>query len=95
MPKVKNNLRLHTLFHQLIGESDDFRCNFFALFFQPIGNGIAVILALDLRFLPIKAQIFHAQGTPAVEAGAYVAELIDTILKKKVSGVGLHLEGNG
>ena len=37
----------------------------------------------------------HAQGTPAVEAGAYVAELIDTILKKKVSGVGLHLEGDG
>ena len=36
----------------------------------------------------------HSQGTPAVEAGAYVAELIDTILKKKVSGVGLHLEGN-
>ena len=34
----------------------------------------------------------HAQGTPAVEAGAFVAELIDTILKKKVSGVGLHLE---
>ena len=37
----------------------------------------------------------HAQGTPAVEAGAYVAELIDTILKRKVSGVGLHLEGQG
>jgi len=34
----------------------------------------------------------HSQGTPAVEAGAYVAELIDTILTKKVSGVGLHLE---
>ena len=34
----------------------------------------------------------HAQGTPAVEAGAYIAELIDLILKKKVSGVGLHLE---
>jgi ethanolamine ammonia-lyase small subunit len=34
----------------------------------------------------------HAQGTPAVEAGAYAAELIETILKKKVSGVGLHLE---
>ena len=34
----------------------------------------------------------HAQGTPAVEAGAYIAELIDTILKKKVSGVGLHME---
>ena len=34
----------------------------------------------------------HAQGTPAAEAGAFVAELIDTILKKKVSGVGLHLE---
>ncbi len=32
----------------------------------------------------------HAQGTPAVEAGAYIAELIETILKKKVSGVGLH-----
>ena len=37
----------------------------------------------------------HAQGTPAVEAGAHIAELIETILKKKVSGVGLHLEGNG
>ena len=37
----------------------------------------------------------HAQGTPAVEAGAHVAELIDTILKKKVSGVGLHLEAKG
>ena len=34
----------------------------------------------------------HAQGTPAVEAGAHVAELIDKILKKKVSGVGLYLE---
>ena len=34
----------------------------------------------------------HAQGTPAVEAGAFVAELIETILKRKVSGVGLHLE---
>ena len=32
----------------------------------------------------------HAQGTPAVEAGAYIAELIETILKRKVSGVGLH-----
>ena len=37
----------------------------------------------------------HAQGTPAVEAGAHIAQLIDTILKKKVSGVGLHLEGQG
>ena len=35
----------------------------------------------------------HAQGTPAVEAGAYAAELIEKILAKKVSGVGLHLEG--
>lgn len=34
----------------------------------------------------------HAQGTPAVEAGAHVAELIETILKRKVSGVGLHWE---
>ncbi len=34
----------------------------------------------------------HAQGTPAVEAGAYIAELIEQILRKKVSGVGLHLE---
>ena len=34
----------------------------------------------------------HAQGTPAVEAGAAVAELIDTILKHKVSGVGLLAE---
>ena len=35
----------------------------------------------------------HAQGTPAVEAGAHVANLIAKILEKKVSGVGLHLEG--
>ena len=35
----------------------------------------------------------HAQGTPAVEAGAHIAGLIETILKKRVSGVGLHLEG--
>ena len=34
----------------------------------------------------------HAQGTPAVEAGAYAAELIEKILHRKVSGVGLHLE---
>ena len=34
----------------------------------------------------------HAQGTPAAEAGAHIAELIDTILKRKVSGVGLHAE---
>ena len=34
----------------------------------------------------------HAQGTPAVEAGAYIAELIERILQKRVSGVGLHLE---
>lgn len=34
----------------------------------------------------------HAQGTPAVEAGAYIAELIEMILKKKVSGVGLYAE---
>lgn len=34
----------------------------------------------------------HAQGTPAVEAGAYVAELIETILKRQMSGVGLHTE---
>lgn len=31
----------------------------------------------------------HAQGTPAVEAGAHIAELIDTMLKKKASGVEL------
>lgn len=34
----------------------------------------------------------HAQGTPAVEAGAHIAELVATILKHKVSGVGLHME---
>ena len=32
----------------------------------------------------------HAQGTPAAEAGAYIAELIDTILQREISGVGLH-----
>ena len=36
----------------------------------------------------------HAQGTPAAEAGAYIAELIEKILKRKVSGVGL-LTGEG
>ena len=35
----------------------------------------------------------HEGGTPAVEAGAHIAELIETILHRKVSGVGLHLEG--
>ena len=34
----------------------------------------------------------HSQGTPAVEAGAHIAELIGLILDKKVSGVGLHRE---
>lgn len=34
----------------------------------------------------------HAQGTPAAEAGAHIAGLIETILEKKVSGVGLHRE---
>ena len=34
----------------------------------------------------------HAQGTPAVEAGAPIAGLIETILRKQVSGVGLHME---
>ena len=34
----------------------------------------------------------HAQGTPAVEAGAHIAQLLETILQKKVSGVGLTAE---
>ncbi len=34
----------------------------------------------------------HDQGTPAVEAGAHIATLIEKILQKKVSGVGLHLD---
>ena len=34
----------------------------------------------------------HAQGTPAAEAGAHIAGLLETILKKKLSGVALHLE---
>ena len=33
----------------------------------------------------------HSQGTPAVEAGAFIAELIGKILEKKVSGVELQL----
>ena len=36
----------------------------------------------------------HAQGTPAVEAGAHIAGLIETILKKQVSGVGLVAEAH-
>ena len=35
----------------------------------------------------------HDQGTPAVEAGAFIAELIGTILEKKVSGVALQEAG--
>ena len=31
----------------------------------------------------------HSQGTPAVEAGAHIAELIKTMLEKKASGVDL------
>ena len=34
----------------------------------------------------------HAQGTPAVEAGAHIAGLIETILRKQVSGVALVAE---
>lgn len=34
----------------------------------------------------------HAQGTPAVEAGAHIAGLLETILKKKRSGVALYGE---
>lgn len=34
----------------------------------------------------------HAQGTQAVEAGAYIAELIGKILQKKVSGVAFAVE---
>lgn len=34
----------------------------------------------------------HAQGTPAVEAGAHIAELLETILKRKASGVALYAE---
>lgn len=34
----------------------------------------------------------HAQGTPAAEAGAQIAGLIEMILEQKVSGVGLHRE---
>lgn len=34
----------------------------------------------------------HDQGTPAVEAGAFAADLIETILRRKVSGVALNGE---
>lgn len=34
----------------------------------------------------------HAQGTPAVEAGAHIAGLVETILRKQASGVALQLE---
>lgn len=34
----------------------------------------------------------HEQGTPAVEAGAYTAELIEKILRRQASGVALNLE---
>ena len=31
----------------------------------------------------------HRQGTPAVEAGAHIAELLKTMLEKKASGIDL------
>ncbi len=34
----------------------------------------------------------HAQGTPAVEAGAHIAGLLETVLQKKKSGVALYGE---
>ena len=37
----------------------------------------------------------HAQGTPAVEAGAHIAGLLETILQKKASGVALYGEAVG
>ena len=37
----------------------------------------------------------HAQGTPAVEAGAHIAGLLETILQKQVSGVKLYGEAVG
>lgn len=37
----------------------------------------------------------HAQGTPAVEAGAHIAGLLETILKKGASGVALYGEAVG
>lgn len=37
----------------------------------------------------------HDQGTPAVEAGAHIAQLIGKILEKKRSGVALQMEGQG
>lgn len=33
----------------------------------------------------------HSRGTPAMEAGGHIGELIATILQRQVSGVGLHL----
>lgn len=37
----------------------------------------------------------HAQGTPAVEAGAHIAGLLETILQKRASGVALYGEAVG
>ena len=36
----------------------------------------------------------HRHGTPAVEAGAYIAELLRTMLEKKASGIDLRREQN-
>ena len=45
----------------------------------------------DLGGVPCLAQTVSSVGTfLAKEAGAYIAELIEKILSKKVSGVGLH-----
>jgi ethanolamine ammonia-lyase small subunit len=33
----------------------------------------------------------HRQGTPVVEAGAYIADVIQKMLEQKTSGLGLKL----
>ena len=52
------------------------------------------ITAISCNFSPPEAKRtvvsnIHRQGTPAVEAGAHIADLICTMLEKKASGVDL------
>ena len=55
----------------------------FVIFYPHIGG----------QFDPHPGQFTEYMVAKAVEAGAHVADLSEKILKKKVSGVGLHLEG--
>ena len=53
---------------------------------------VFLVLSVVLLGMGIYGGSVQIPDAAAVEAGAYIAELIGKILQRKVSGVGLHLE---